>query len=172
MGKSKPRIRNKNRQNPSAKPPSDPKLAAFREQRVLPLLNDLQSAELKTRSSAALAIRTLIEDKVSRKALLRDQLVRIILEQTITDSSLETRKDGWGILRNLALEEESDFCIHLYRQDVLTAIDGVFQTASTSMCLLLKTNLLTFVHRSSTLLKPPTPNSKNYTNPNKNWFGL
>jgi hypothetical protein len=134
MGKSKPQIRNKNRQNPSAKPPSDPKLAAFREQRLLPLLKDLQSAELKTRSSAALAIRTLIEDKVSRKALLRDQLVRILLEQTITDSSLETRKDGWGILRNLALEEDSDFCIHLYRQDVLTAIDGVFQTASTSMC--------------------------------------
>ncbi|KAH7411033.1 hypothetical protein BKA64DRAFT_371538 [Cadophora sp. MPI-SDFR-AT-0126] len=128
MGKSKPRSRAKNRTNPSAKPIADPELAAIRDQRILPVLKDLQSPDLKTRSAAARAITNLVEDQKSRKLLLREQIVRILFEQTLTDSSLETRTDGWGILRNLTVEEEPDFCIHLYRQDVLTAIDGVIKT--------------------------------------------
>jgi hypothetical protein len=128
MGKSKPRNRTKNRANPTAKPPSDPELAVIREQRILPVLRDLQSPELKTRSAAASAITNIIEDTKCRKLLLREQIVRILFEQTLTDSSLETRSAGWGILRNLAIEEEADFCIHLYRQDILTAITGVVKT--------------------------------------------
>lgn len=134
MGKSKPRNRAKNRDNPAAKPikpPADPELAKLREQRVLPIINDLQSADLSKRSAAAKAIANIIEDTKCRKLLLREQIVRILFEQTLTDSSLETRSAGWGILRNLALEEEADFCIHLYRQDVLTAIDGVARSVST-----------------------------------------
>lgn len=140
MGKSKPRNRNKNRADPTSKqikPPSDPELAAIREQRILPVLKDLQSPELKIRSAAARAITNLIEDKKTRKLLLREQIVKILLEQTLSDSSLETRTDGWGILRNLALEEDSDFCIHLFRQDILTAIEGVVKTVSQiSSCVL------------------------------------
>ncbi|KAG4443202.1 hypothetical protein IFR05_001344 [Cadophora sp. M221] len=128
MGKSKPRNRMKNRTNPTAKPLADPELAAIRDQRILPVLKDLQSPDLKTRSAAARAITNLVEDQKSRKLLLREQIVRILFEQTLTDSNLETRTDGWGILRNLTVEEEPDFCIHLYRQDVLTAIDGVLKT--------------------------------------------
>lgn len=131
MGKSKPRNRQRNRQDPTskaAKPPSDPELASIREQRILPVLKDLTSAELETRSSAAKAIANLIEDSKCRKLLLREKIVQILFEQTLTDSSLETRASGWGILRNLALEEEADFCIHLYRQDILTAIEGTIKT--------------------------------------------
>ncbi|TVY83599.1 putative ARM-like repeat-containing protein [Lachnellula suecica] len=130
MAKSKPRNRQKNRADPTGKPkpPADPELAAIREQRILPVLKDLQSPDLKTRSAAATAISNIIEDSKCRKLLLREQIVKILFEQTLTDSSLETRSAGWGILRNLALEEEADFCIHLYRQDVLTAIEGVVKT--------------------------------------------
>ncbi|CAG8962331.1 hypothetical protein HYFRA_00005386 [Hymenoscyphus fraxineus] len=131
MGKSKPRNRQRNRQDPTSKPtkpPSDPELASIREQRILPVLKDLTSADLATRSSAATAIANLIEDTKCRKLLLREKIVQILFEQTLTDSSLETRTSGWGILRNLALEEEADFCIHLYRQDVLTAIEGTIKT--------------------------------------------
>jgi hypothetical protein len=138
MGKSKPRNRVKNRADPSGKPvkpPADPELAAIREQRILPVLKDLQSTDLKTRSNAARAIVNIIEDEKYRKLLLREQIVKILFEQTLTDSSLETRTDGWGILRNLALEEEADFCIHLFRQDILTAIGGVVKTVSSSFYL-------------------------------------
>src|SRR3954467_7943379 len=106
MGKSKPKNREKKRDNPTSKPikpPTDPELAEIREQRILPVLNDLQSAELEKRSSAAKAIANIIEDSKCRKLLLREQIVRILFEQTLTDSSLETRTAGWGILRNLAL---------------------------------------------------------------------
>lgn len=133
MGKSRPRNRTKNRDNPAGrpvKPPSDPELAALREKRILPILEGLQSAEPKTRSASASAISNIIEDSKCRKLLLREKIVKILFEQTLTDSNLETRTAGWGILRNLALEEESDFCIHLYRQDVLTAIEGVIRTVS------------------------------------------
>lgn len=135
MGKSKPRSRVKNnRDNPASKPPADPVLAALREQRILPVIRDLQSPELKTRSSAARAIANIIEDEKSRKLLLREQLVRILFEQTLTDSNLETRMDGWGILKNIAIEEEADFAVHLYRQDILTAIDGVVKTVCVFKC--------------------------------------
>ena len=139
MGKSKPRNRVKNRGDPTGKPtkpPADPELAAIREQRILPVLKELQSADLKTRSAAASAISNIIEDTKCRKLLLREQIVSILFEQTLSDSSLETRTAGWGILRNLALEEEADFCVHLYRQDILTAIEGVVQTVSTNVVIL------------------------------------
>ncbi|KAI9736413.1 MAG: hypothetical protein M1818_006147 [Claussenomyces sp. TS43310] len=136
MGKSHRKGHNKGRSNPIAKPikpPSDPELAAIRETQILPVVNDLQSPDTKKRGSAAVAIANIIEDAKCRKLLLREQIVRILLEQTITDSSLESSSAGWGILRNLALEEEADFCIHLYRQDILTAIEAVAQTMITTI---------------------------------------
>lgn len=133
MGKSKPRYRNKGRADPIGKPlkpPSDPELAAIREKRILPLLLDLQSPESKKRSSAASVIANLIEDPKCRKLLLREQIVSILLEQTLTDSDLDARNAGWGVLRNLAIEEDSDFSVHLFRRDILTAIDGVVRNVS------------------------------------------
>jgi hypothetical protein len=127
MGKSKSRNRAKHRIDPTGKvvkPPTDPELAALRQKSILPVLKDLQSPELKARSAAARAITNLIENTKTRKLLLREQIVKILLEQTLTDSSVETRADGWGILQNLVLEEDVDFCIHLYRQDILTAIES------------------------------------------------
>lgn len=133
MGKSKPRYRNKSRTDPISKPvkpPSDPELAAIREKRILPLVLDLQSPESKKRSSAASVIANIIEDPKCRKLLLREHIVSVLLEQTLTDSNLEARTAGWGVLRNLALEEDSDFSIHLYRRDVLTAIEGIVRSVS------------------------------------------
>ncbi|PQE10244.1 ARM-like repeat-containing protein [Rutstroemia sp. NJR-2017a WRK4] len=130
MGKL-PRNRKKNRADPTAKPvkpPSDPELAAIRTSKILPVLQDLQSADQAKRSSAATAIANIVEDTKCRKLFLREQIVRILLEQTLTDASMETRIAGWGIMRNLALEEEADFCVHLYRQDILTAIEGAVKS--------------------------------------------
>jgi hypothetical protein len=134
MGKSKRRNRAKDhRANPTAKaikPPTDPELAELRQKRILPVLQDLQSPDLNTRLAAARAITNLIDDIKTRKLLLREQIVKILLEQTLTDLSVETRADGWGILRNLVIEEDRDFCVYLYRQDILTAIDGACESVS------------------------------------------
>ncbi len=128
MGKSAKKNIAKDRATPIAKPvkpPADPELAALREKKILPVINDLTSPETSKRSAAANAIANLIEDRKTRKLLLREQVVRILLEQTITDSSLESKSAGWGILRNLALEEEADFSVHLYRQDILTPVTAI-----------------------------------------------
>ncbi|KAK4081829.1 uncharacterized protein Triagg1_2570 [Trichoderma aggressivum f. europaeum] len=125
MGKSK-RTRGGHRSDPVAKavkPPSDPELAALRESKILPIINDLKSADPKSRSTAASLISSIIQDTKCRKLLLREQIVYIVLTQTLTDAALESRAAGWGILQVLAQEEEADFCVHLFRQDVLTAIE-------------------------------------------------
>ncbi|KAJ6790388.1 hypothetical protein PWT90_07769 [Aphanocladium album] len=125
MGKSR-RNRAGARKDPLAKPvkpPSDPELAALREAKILPVIKDLKSTDTKKRTSAASAISNIIQDTKCRKLLLREQVVHLILNETITDTALESRAAGWGILQVLAQEEEADFCIHLFRSDVLTAIE-------------------------------------------------
>ncbi|KAI0014428.1 hypothetical protein F4779DRAFT_10750 [Xylariaceae sp. FL0662B] len=126
MGKSRRnRAKGGHRSDPiakPAKPPSDPELAAIREKSILPVLKDLQSADPKSRTAAAGAIANIIQDTKCRKLLLREQIVHILLRETLTDASLESRAAGWEILRVVTAEEEADFCVHLYRVDVLTAI--------------------------------------------------
>ncbi|OAQ98999.1 hypothetical protein LLEC1_02642 [Akanthomyces lecanii] len=125
MGKSR-RNRAGARKDPLAKPikpPSDPELAALREAKVLPAIKDLKSTDTKKRTAAASAISNIIQDTKCRKLLLREQIVHTILNETITDTALESRAAGWGILQVLAQEEDADFCIHLFRSDVLTAIE-------------------------------------------------
>ncbi|EGR51682.1 uncharacterized protein TRIREDRAFT_55252 [Trichoderma reesei QM6a] len=125
MGKSK-KSKGGYRSDPVAKtvkPPSDPELAALRESKILPIINDLKSADPKSRSTAASLISSIIQDTKCRKLLLREQIVYTVLTQTLTDAALESRAAGWGILQVLAQEEEADFCVHLFRQDVLTAIE-------------------------------------------------
>ncbi|KAI8963883.1 hypothetical protein F5Y11DRAFT_132578 [Daldinia sp. FL1419] len=119
------RAKGNQRSDPIAKPvkpPSDPELAAIREKSILPVLKDLQSSEPKSRTAAAGAIANIVQDPKCRKLLLREKIVHILLNETLTDASLESRAAGWEILRILTAEEESDFCVHLYRVDVLTAI--------------------------------------------------
>ncbi|KAK4126121.1 hypothetical protein N657DRAFT_642899 [Parathielavia appendiculata] len=115
-----------NRSDPIAKPvkpPSDPELAKLRESKILPVLRDLQSPEAKSRTAAAGAIANIVQDAKCRKLLLREQVVHIVLTETLTDNSIDSRAAGWEILKVLAQEEEADFCVHLYRLDILTAIE-------------------------------------------------
>ncbi|KAK2026606.1 hypothetical protein LX32DRAFT_654581 [Colletotrichum zoysiae] len=132
MGKSR---RNRggqsHRKDPIAKtvkPPSDPELAALREKSILPIIKDLQSSDPKSRTAAAEAVSNIVSNEKCRKLLLREQIVHIVLNETLTDASLDSRAAGWDILRVLAEEEEPDFCIHLYRQDVLSAMAFASQT--------------------------------------------
>lgn len=125
MAKSRRNRGKAQRSDPIAKPVkplSDPELAAIREKSILPVLKDLQSPDPKRRTLAAGAIANIVQDTKCRKLLLREQIVRVLLTETLTDSSLESRAAGWEILRVLTAEEEADFCIHLYRVDTLTAI--------------------------------------------------
>ncbi|ETS82968.1 hypothetical protein PFICI_04844 [Pestalotiopsis fici W106-1] len=137
MGKSR-NNRNKGgqRSDPLAKPikpPTDPELAALREKNILPVLKDLQSSDPKSRTSAANAVANIIQDTKCRKLLLREQVVHIILTETLTDASIESRAAGWEILKLLTQEEEADFCVHLFRIDILTAIEFAAKQVTESL---------------------------------------
>jgi hypothetical protein len=134
MGKSRRnRAKSGHRNDPLAKPvkpPTDPELAALREEKILPVIKDLQSSEPKNRTAAATAVSNIIHDAKCRKLLLREQIVHHVLTGTISDSGLESRAAGWEILRVLAQEEDADFCIHLYRLDILSAIEFASKSVS------------------------------------------
>ncbi|KAI1007935.1 hypothetical protein K3495_g311 [Podosphaera aphanis] len=114
------------------KVPADPELAAIREQQILPAVQHLQSPDLKIRSSAAQSIQKLVKQTKTRKLLLREQIVKLLLEQFLVDTSLEIRACGWSILSSLAQHEDSDFCVYLFRQNILnglkTVIEMIIQT--------------------------------------------
>lgn len=134
MGKSRRnRARGGNRSDPlsrPAKPPADPELAALREEKILPIVKDLRSTEAKARTMAAAAISNIIDDDKCRRLLLREGLVRILMEETLTDSSPDGKATGWEIMKSVAEKEDSGFCIHLYRQDILTAIEFAAKAVS------------------------------------------
>lgn len=114
----------------TTKPPSDPELQQIRQEKILPILQELQSPEQAKRLKAASAIGSLIDNEKCRKLLLREQVVRIVLERLVADSNLDTRTAGWDILQHLAVNEEADFCVHLSRLDVLTGAEKALQDVS------------------------------------------
>ncbi len=138
MGKTKRNDRPRQRQTPTSgrpsKVPTDPETLALREQKILPVLASLAGPDPKKRAEAAIAIANLIEDRRCRKLLLKEQIVRVIMERTITDSNLEVEAGGWGVLHNLALEEGDDFRIHLFRQDILTPVGAAIGSVCKSFC--------------------------------------
>ena len=132
------RARGGNRSDPLSrpvKPPADPELAALREQKILRVLKDLRSTDAKARPMAATAISNIIDDDKCRRLLLREGLVRILMEETLTDSSPDAKAAGWEIIKSVAEREDAGFCIHLYRQDILTAIEFAAKTVSPGLVL-------------------------------------
>ncbi|POS82755.1 hypothetical protein EPUL_006243, partial [Erysiphe pulchra] len=119
--------RAKIRSESKIKPLTDTELIAIREQQILPVIKDLRSSDFTTKSAAIESAQKLIQDNKCRKILLREQFVKILLEQIIEDSNLQVKAGGWVTLRNLAKEEEADFCVHLYRLGVLEKIDAILK---------------------------------------------
>ncbi|TQS37877.1 hypothetical protein Golomagni_01637 [Golovinomyces magnicellulatus] len=105
------------------KPLSDPELARIREEKIVPAIKDLQSPDFAARSLAVGSILKLVTDVKSRKLFLREQIVKVLLDQTLKHSNLETKADGWCILKSIAQEEDTDFCVHLSRIGILETID-------------------------------------------------
>lgn len=133
MGKSRRNRVRAPRSDPISKPikpPSDPELAALRESRILPVIKELQSPDPKSRTSAAAAVANIVTDTKCRKLLLREQIVHIVLTETLTDTSIDSRAAGWEILKVISQEEEADFCVHLFRVDILTAIEHAAKAVS------------------------------------------
>ncbi|KAK7206522.1 hypothetical protein BZA70DRAFT_274456 [Myxozyma melibiosi] len=97
--------------------------AAENVETALPLLQKLTSSDAKERAMAASAISSLLEIPTVRKVLLKEKLVKILIERSLTDSSEEVVTEAFGALRNLALEEGYDVCVFIWRKDILASIE-------------------------------------------------
>lgn len=123
MGKSK---RQRNRRIKRVDPISrnENKDNETRKTKILPLIEKLKSADAADRQLAISALTTLAEDTRLRQLLLKEKLIQIVLEQSLSDSSQEVVCEAFGLLRNMCLEEGYDVAMFLYRQDISTAVEG------------------------------------------------
>lgn len=171
MGKSRRNKANGHRADPMAikavKPPTDPELVALRDNQILPVIKDLRSSDPKARSAAASAVANIVQDEKCRKLLLREQIVPIILTETLTDASLDSRAAGWEILRVIVSEEESDFCVHLFRLDILSAIEHAVKAVSARLLVALRFDIESLTNEIFRWPKPyPTPAFPRQQKPN------
>ena len=95
---------------------------AIRNDKILPVVKNITSVNASERVEALSAIANLVEDETCRKLLLKERIVPTLMEQSLNDSSSEVVVRAWGALRNLAVEEGYDVCLHMYRKDILTPI--------------------------------------------------
>lgn len=96
--------------------------AALRESKILPVVKNISSLDPNERVQAVTAVANLVEDQTCRRLLMKERIVPVLMEKTLNDSSPEVVVRGWGALRNLAVEEGYDVCLHMYRKDILTPI--------------------------------------------------
>lgn len=130
----KSQYRAKMRSESKIKPLTDTELIAIREQQILPVIKNLRDSDVTTKSTAIESTLKLVQDKKCRKILLREQIVKILLEEIFEDSNLQVKTGGWVTLKSLAKEEEADFCVHLYRRGVLEKIDAITKLVCLTIC--------------------------------------
>lgn len=94
-----------------------------RQNKIVPLISQLSSSALNDRSVALNAITVLCEDKRMRKLLLKERLIPVIMEQTLTDDNDELVVESFGLLRNLTIEEGYEVAKFLWRSDIWTSIE-------------------------------------------------
>lgn len=100
---------------------------AVRDQKILPVVKNLTSVNINERLEAVAAVSNLILDPVCRKLLLKEKIVPLLMENIIHDSSPEVVVKGWGALQDLAVAEQYDVCMHIYRKDIMTPIKAAIQ---------------------------------------------
>ena len=106
--------------------------SALRESKILPVVKNISSLDASERVQAVTAIANLVEDPTCRKLLLKERVVIALMGQVLNDSSPEVVVRGWGALRNLAVEEGYDVCLHMYRRDILTPLTAAIPKVQNS----------------------------------------
>ncbi|ODQ64856.1 hypothetical protein NADFUDRAFT_65992 [Nadsonia fulvescens var. elongata DSM 6958] len=111
---------------------SEAKDEQIRQTKIAPLISKLSSTSTNDRSMSISAITAMIDDPKLRTLLLKEGLIKIVLTQLLSDSSEEVVMESYGLLRNIVLEDGYDVCIHLWRSDILTAIQSAMEKSKVS----------------------------------------
>ncbi|KAK6533353.1 hypothetical protein TWF694_002303 [Orbilia ellipsospora] len=99
----------------------------IRDQKISPIIAGIQSAIPTERAQHLIAATSIIEDPVCRKLLLREHIVRLVMEQSLCDSAQEVVAAAWAFLNSLVLYEGYDVAVHLYRKEILKHVDGIIK---------------------------------------------
>ena len=145
MGKSKKRSRaSRNRLNPLNNSGNNNNLskkdASLVARKIQPLIKQLQSAVPNDRNIALSSINVLCEDPHMRHLLLKEKLIQIILNNLLSDNNMDIVIEAVGLLRNLTLEEGYDLAIHLWRNQIWTAIKDGLNKIVQSLDLIIKSD--------------------------------
>lgn len=95
----------------------------IRLQKIVPVMEQLVSSDMTDRSMAISAINVMCEDPKLRTLLLKEKLLKVVLESSIKDDNEEIVSESYGLLRNLCIEEGYDVAVFLWRQNILSAIE-------------------------------------------------
>ncbi|KAI9795529.1 MAG: hypothetical protein M1825_001277 [Sarcosagium campestre] len=102
----------------------DLEAAEVRIETILPLLEDLVCADAGSRAIAAGAIGDFIDEEICRKILIEENLIQLLLHQTIKDSESAVVTAAWAVLCRLANFEDSRYHLVSHKQDIFKAIDS------------------------------------------------
>lgn len=104
----------------------------LRTQKIVPVMEKLVSPDMTDRSLAIGTINTMSDDPTLRTLLLKEKVLKVVLENTIKDSNEEIVSEAYGLLRNLCIEEGYDVAIFLWRQEILKFIEESLNKITTA----------------------------------------
>ena len=94
----------------------------IRDQKILPLVAGITSSTPEDRKLNLAAIPNLVKDETCRKLLLKEKIVKRLMEFPLSDPSNEIVMLAWAAMRSLVKEEGYDIAIHIYREKILAPI--------------------------------------------------
>ncbi|KAF3904154.1 hypothetical protein AA313_de0205323 [Arthrobotrys entomopaga] len=100
----------------------------IRDQKISPIITGIQSATPAERAQHLVAATSIVEDPSCRKLLLREHIVRLVMERSLCDSAQEVVAAAWAFLNTLVLHEGYDVAVHLYRKGILKHVDGIIES--------------------------------------------
>ncbi|RCK66315.1 Synchronized import protein 1 [Candida viswanathii] len=133
MGKHRKNKRNqKARHNPVSNPDHAAEVQSGGKSKILPLLTKLKSAAPNDKSMAIGVINVLAEDQRMREMLLKEDVISVVMETCLNDSSDEIVVEAFGLLRNLAIEEGYDVVRFIWENNIWTTIESALEKINTS----------------------------------------
>lgn len=94
----------------------------MRQTQIAPVMERLQQ-EGSARNEGLTIIAALADDSSFRKLLLKERLLKVLLEQCLPDPSMEIKTKTLGVLQTVCVEEGYETGIFLYRNKILDVIE-------------------------------------------------
>ncbi|EPS38059.1 hypothetical protein H072_8206 [Dactylellina haptotyla CBS 200.50] len=105
----------------------------LRDQKITPIIAGIQSQSPAERVQHLNAASSIVEDPLCRKLLLREHVVRVVMEHSLLDGAQEVVTAGWGFLNKLVSYEGYDVAVHLYRKGILDLVGGIIDNIETTI---------------------------------------